>query len=226
MLNEAEGIGHVIDDLWDHGFDDILVVDGYSKDGTADIAKLKGVRVLVQNGPGKAGAIKAGIKHLTSAWMLVMDGDGTYRARDVERLVEHAEGQDEVIGRRTDGTENIPRLNRIGNWIISKAFKLLFTAPITDVCSGMYILRRDYAKGLDISSTSFDIEVEIASQVAADGRIVEVPIGYGKRIGQQKLSSARHGVRIVSTLIWMANYYNPVILYSLLVASAIVPAAS
>lgn len=38
-LNEVEAIGSVINELKDLGYDDILVVDGYSSDGTSEVAK-------------------------------------------------------------------------------------------------------------------------------------------------------------------------------------------
>jgi glycosyltransferase involved in cell wall biosynthesis len=47
-LNEAEAIAHVLDDVRDSGFENAIVVDGYSNDGTADIVTSKGVNVLMQ----------------------------------------------------------------------------------------------------------------------------------------------------------------------------------
>jgi len=45
-LNEEEAIGKVIDDLKKEGFNNILVMDGYSTDKTVEIADSKGVRVI------------------------------------------------------------------------------------------------------------------------------------------------------------------------------------
>ena len=57
-LNEAEAIGKVIDELKQYGIVNIIVVDGHSTDGTPKIAKEKGVKVIFQEGKGKALAIK------------------------------------------------------------------------------------------------------------------------------------------------------------------------
>jgi len=51
-LNEAGAIGRVIGELKGLGYDDILVVDGYSSDGTRDIATRSGARVVQQHGVG------------------------------------------------------------------------------------------------------------------------------------------------------------------------------
>ena len=87
----------------------------------------------------------------------------------------------------------------------------------------MYLLRTDFAKRTEIGSTSFDVEVEIASQVATRGKITQVPITYGKRIGNQKLKSFSDGVRILRTLIWMASFYNAGLFFGMMGAFAAIP---
>jgi hypothetical protein len=78
-------------------------------------------------------------------------------------------------------------------------------------------------RGVKLTSSSFDIEVEIATTVASDGDIAEVPISYGERVGKQKLRRI-HAFRILSTLFWMANYYNPVLIFGGLASLAVIPA--
>ena len=223
-LNEAAAIGKVLDDLKLAGYENILVVDGYSDDGTAEIAKRKGAAIVMQHGPGKAGAVKTAVEIVNTPYMVLMDGDDTYKAFDIDELLTYAGDYDEVIGARKDGRSNIPRVNRFGNWIISGFFKLLFGVPITDVLSGMYLLNTEKAREIETTSASFDIEVEIASAMTTSGKITQVPISYGKRLGKQKLRSSEGG-RILSTLFWMAYYYNPVSLFGGLVALAAIPAA-
>jgi len=225
VLNEREAIGKVLDDLKSEGFEHLLVVDGYSKDGTSEIAQTKGAMVLRQRGAGKAGALATAVDAVSTPYMLVMDGDDTYKAADIVRLLPYAAEYDEVIGARTGGRQNIPLVNRVGNWLISKSFKLLFGEPITDVLSGMYLLKTETMRQVHITSTSFDIEVEIASAIASIGRITQVPIGYGERLGTQKLRS-RDGGRIVTTLFWMAYYYNPLLLFGGLISLNAIPAVA
>ena len=179
-LNEAEGIGQVIDDLKHEGFANILVVDGRSTDGTFQIATEKGAFVVLQHGTGKAGAIRTALDIVSTPHMAVMDGDCTYHASDLRNLLPYAKDYVEVIGSRRKGRENIPRINRLGNLLVSKAFKLLFSCPVNDVLSGMYLVRTDILKSQELSSQSFDIEVEIATTMASSGRVTEVPIQYSE----------------------------------------------
>lgn len=225
-LNEANAIGFVIDELRSLGYRNILVVDGYSKDGTVEIAKSKRVKVIMQTAPGKGGAILTAIREVKTPYMLVMDGDGTYDPKYIKNIYRIAKDHDydEVIGVRVEGRENIPLLNRFGNWLINKVFKILMGRSISDVCSGMYLLKTDFAKTLDITSESFDVEVEIAAQAVTYGSLGEVPIKYRRRIGEQKLKSFKHGLRIFMTILWMVNRYNPVLLYSSILALSAIPA--
>jgi len=221
-LNEEAAIGKVIDEIKAEGYSRILVVDGYSKDKTVEIAREKGADVVYQHGVGKAGAIKTAIEHVNTPYILFMDGDYTYDPKDISKFLEHAESYDEIIGFRVN-RKNIPILNRFGNWVISKTFNLLTGSSIRDVCSGMYLIKTSKAKELSIETSSFDVEVEIAMQVLANGEVTEVPINYRKRIGKPKLSSFKHGIRIIFTIFNLARFYNPAFLLAFLTALTGIP---
>jgi len=76
-LNEEEGIGQVIGELREEGYDNVLVVDGYSTDGTVKVAESNGCYVVFQHGRGKCGAVETAIENVKTPFMLVMDGDCT-----------------------------------------------------------------------------------------------------------------------------------------------------
>ena len=220
-LNEEGAIGMVLDELFSNGYRHILVVDGYSKDNTVQIAESKGVNVVKQHGMGKTGAIKTAIDLVPTPYLLVMDGDYTYAAADIEKFLDHAHNYDEIVGVRS--RENISRLHRIGNGIISKFFNMMFDTSLSDVCSGMYLLRTEPAKELDLHSGGFNADVEIVAQTAVRGEITEVPIGYRVRVGKPKLSTWKNGTQIIySVLVW-TRVYNPVFIFSVIAASAFIP---
>jgi len=221
-LNEAEAIGKVIDELKSYEYNNILVVDGHSMDRTADIARERGARVVLQETNGKGGALRTAIKLVQTPYMLVMDGDYTYNPMSIKNLLQFGETNDEVIGVRRN-RENIPLLNRIGNWILNRTFKLLIGSPSSDVCSGMYLLRTEFARQIAITAESFDVEVEIAAQAATQGTIAEAPVDYRRRVGRRKLRPFKDGLSILASIVWMANRYNPVFLYSAIASLSAVP---
>lgn len=223
VLNEAEAVGSVVKEVKSEGYNNILVVDGYSKDGTAEIARSNGAPVIYQHGAGKAGALKTAIEHVETPYLLVMDGDATYDPKDIWRLVIHNEKYSHVIGVRD--TKHIPRLHRFGNWVISRVFSALFGAKTSDVCSGMYLLETDEAREYDLEEPGFVAEIELAAQSASKETLTEVSINYRPRIGLRKLNTWRHGMAIVSAAFTLARRYNPILLYSGIASLSIVPAA-
>ena len=218
-LNEEEAIGRVIEEIKELGYENILVVDGYSTDKTVEIAEKCGAKVVYQTGLGKAAAIRTGINLAKTPYILVMDGDGTYDPRDIERMLDVAEGYDEVIGVRMN-RGNIPLLHRIGNRLISSFLALTMGQRLADPCSGIYLLRTDTARRLELTSTGFDVEAEIAAQMLTLGKVVEVPVNYRRRIGRRKLRSFRDGLRIILTILKMGWLYNPVLLFSSIASTA------
>jgi dolichol-phosphate mannosyltransferase len=221
VLNEEEGISPVIDELHENGYRNILVVDGYSTDLTAEAARSKGVTVVEQHGRGKTGAIKTAVEQLSTPYMLIMDGDFTYSAANIERLLTHANGYDQIIGARSQ--ENISRTHRFGNRLISWLFNTLFGTTISDVLSGMYLLKSKSAKQLEFRTKGFSVEVEVLAQMAMQGTVTEVPIDYRKRLGQPKLSTLVHGFDILKSIFGLARMYNPVFIFSAVAASAAIP---
>jgi dolichol-phosphate hexosyltransferase len=201
-LNEQEAIGKVLDELFSMGLKNLLVVDGYSSDGTLDTAKKYPISVILQQGKGKAGALKTAFKNVKTPYMIVIDGDFTYDPSCIPRFLEHMQTYDQIIGvRNLDDKKNISVIHKLGNKVITKTFNALMGTNLSDVCSGMYTLKTEIAKDLDLSSTGFDVEVEISAQIASSGTITEVPINYRQRIGQQKLSTWKHGFKILSTIL-------------------------
>lgn len=223
--NEGEAVGLVLEELKQHGYDNILVVDGYSVDNTVDVANCNGGQVIFQHGRGKTGALRTAVEHVDTPYMLVMDGDHSYSAEDIGRFLDHAENYDQIIGSRIEGRESIPRLHRFGNWVITKVFNLLMGTNLSDVCSGMYLLRTEKGRGLELNSAGFDVEAEIAAQMATGGKLTEVPISYRMRVGESKLSTWRTGLGLLCSVVGLATRFNPVLLFSSVAVAALIPAA-
>lgn len=224
VLNEEAGIQSVIDELLELGYGKILVVDGYSTDSTVQVARRKDVTVVEQHGRGKTGAIQTAIENVETSYLLVMDGDFTYDAASIPRLLAHAHNYDEIVGARS--RENISTLHRFGNYFISTLFNTLFGTGVSDVCSGMYLLNSKSARDLEFRTKGFSVEVEVLAQMVLNGTVTEVPVHYRKRIGKPKLSTVVHGFDILKSIVGLARRYDPVFLFSLVTGLAAIPAAA
>ena len=196
MSKRGAAIGHVVNELKTEGYNNILVIDGYSSDNTPAVLRSLGIRSIQQHGKGKTGAIRTAIEHVATPYFLVMDSDYTYAAVDIDRFLAHAHNYSEVLGARTGSKESFQMSHKIGNRIITSVFNFLMGTKLSDVLTGMYMLKTEDARHLHFHTSGFNVEVEIASQLAQEGSVTEVPIRYRERIGKQKLSTWQDGLSI------------------------------
>src|SRR5262249_31465122 len=103
-LNEEQTIGGVLEGL--QGLtDDLIIVDGRSRDRTCEIARSFGARVIHDNGRGKGDAVRVGLHAARHAIVVFIDADGSHEPKEIPHLVAPiAEGRaDLVIGSRMLG---------------------------------------------------------------------------------------------------------------------------
>ncbi|SEO60564.1 dolichol-phosphate mannosyltransferase [Halorientalis persicus] len=215
-LNEAETIGTVLESFSEHGFENILVVDGDSTDGTREIARDHGARVIVQSGTGKGQAVREALRHIEAPYVLMLDGDATYRAEDADAMLEPLlSGRAEhVIGDRFADMEPgaMSRLNRTGNRIINRAFRWIHGRDLEDILSGYRAFTLESAERLTLTESGFGIETEMAVECVKHGvRTEVVPIRYEARPDESEtnLHPFRDGATIILTLYQMAKTNNP-----------------
>jgi len=98
------------------GINNILVVDGYSKDRTVEVAKSLNARVIFKHGKGKTDALKTAVEHVDTPYMLVIDGNYTYDVKNIDRFLQHMDNYDEIIGARIPvDKRSMTWLHRFGN---------------------------------------------------------------------------------------------------------------
>jgi len=222
-LNEAATIGELIKDFRKEGFSNILVIDGNSRDGTAQIAEAEGVRVVLQTGKGKGQAVIQAFKAIESPYVVMVDGDGTYLAREAPSLLEPIlEGKaDHVIGNRLEkySPGAFTKFNLVGNHLINMLFDIAYGVQLRDILSGYRAFTLESVKELELNKTGFEIETEISVEcVLKKQRVEEVPITYLPRSekGATKLNPVKDGIRIGSTIYRLAKVHNPMFYFGIL----------
>jgi glycosyltransferase involved in cell wall biosynthesis len=220
--NEEDGIADVIagfpiKQLKAHGYiADVLVIDNNSTDRTAEVAATAGARVIHESKQGKGNAIRTGfyeIKHPTD-FVVMLDGDDTYRPAEIIRLLEPINSGfcNVVIGSRLGGRisdGSMTNFNRLGNWIFSHFVRYAYHVNVTDVLTGYFAWHRTAIEKLrpHLKSQGFAIEMEMITKMARLGEdIYSVPISYNSRAGQSSLRPIRDGARILrmfaANLVW------------------------
>jgi glycosyltransferase involved in cell wall biosynthesis len=195
--NEAGNIDQVVrgfhtSELVKEAFDfDILVVDNNSADGTAEIAGQAGARVIHEPRQGKGYAMRTGFRniHPNATYVVMLDGDGTYRPDEALRLLEplHHNFCEVVIGSRLGG-KMYDRPMRFGNrgfnWLCVHIVRIFYRANVTDVLSGYYAWKRDIIEELvpHLYASGFALEMEMITKMARMKHdMYSVPISYHKR---------------------------------------------
>ncbi|MGB9928726.1 MAG: S-layer glycoprotein N-glycosyltransferase AglJ [Methanosarcina sp.] len=222
-LNEAATIGQLIKDFKEEGFFNILVIDGNSKDGTGEIARVEGAEVVLQTGKGKGQAMIQAFGILNSPYIVMIDGDGTYLASDAHALLEPIleERADHVIGNRLEkySPGAFTRLNLIGNRIINLFFDIAYGVSLKDILSGYRAFTLESVRELELNKTGFEIETEISVEcILKKQRVEEVPITYLPRNekGATKLNPVKDGFRIGSTIYRLAKVHNPMFYFGII----------
>jgi len=213
-LNEEEGIGLTIADLYSHlNNPHILVVDGKSIDRTVEIAKNMGAEIVFQEGHGKGDALAKGLKYLDSVdYVVITDADFTYPAQYVHemiRILEENPGVGMVCGNRFAEKRDPKAFHNIfyfGNRLIALTANALNGVQLNDPLTGLRVVRGEILKDWTVKSKGFDVEVELNHHVERRGfGIAEVPISYRRRMGEKKLK-VRHGATILKRIILETTY--------------------
>ena len=199
--NEALAIGNIIDNLKNNGYvDKVIVIDGNSKDGTVDIAKYHGADVFMAEGKGKGYDMRLFQKHIQEnpqnfGAYVMLDGDGTYHPENVCNVAEPIilKDADVVIGSRYGRIKAEPgsqrNVNKFGNFLLTKAAGFLYQrSDITDLCSGYWGFSNEFFSSAPLTSNGFDFECDIFNHALRNYRVKTVPIKFGKRRGNGKLS--------------------------------------
>jgi glycosyltransferase involved in cell wall biosynthesis len=211
--NEEEGIEAVIkgfprERMRAQGYDlEILVVDNNSKDRTAEVAAAAGATVVHEPKQGKGNAIRTAFYSISedTDYVVMLDGDDTYKSDEILRLVEPLDSGfcEVVIGSRMGGkmrAGSMKGFNRLGNWGFSFMVRTSYKVNVTDTLTGYFAWKRNVIVGLrqHLRSSGFAIEMEMITKMARMGyEIYSVPITYAPRLGESALRPIADGARIL-----------------------------
>ena len=157
-----------------------------------------GARVVPEKTPGYGAAYKAGMAAATGDVIITMDGDGTYPPEEITRLVDQLVDQSLDFLSASRFPLSDPRAmgftNRVGNWVLTITAMALFSRPLHDSQSGMWVFRRALLQKLELTSDGMPFSQEIKLEALLRGaRFDESHIPYGARIGEVKLQKWRDG---------------------------------
>ncbi len=217
-LNEALCVGAVLDGLLETGgFEELLVVDGGSDDGTQAIVSERGVQLLEQSRPGFGPGLYEAFATATGDLLCIVDADGSHNWRDLPRLrATINEGYDYVLASRYCGqfqyrgfgrwpwstSNDDTMLHEFGNLSIVFLAKLLHGYPLSDVMMGLQMWRRSILEVIELEEESQAFEAEFKLRVYHAGfKMAELSSIEHPRIGgEAKLNAWTDGLATARVL--------------------------
>ena len=205
-LDEEKAIGSVVRDVLGHHVFEVIVVDGGSKDRTAELAQEAGAHVVSETQRGYGRAMLAGLSAVdaNAEVVLFLDGDGSDRPEMIPSLLAPIvqDQADFVLGSRLRGDRepgslSLPQV--LAGHVAGLAMKLLYGVRFTDM-SPFRAIRRSSLDGLGMKEETFGWNLEMQMRAAAAGlRIVEIPVGQRRRAGGVSKVSGNLGVSLWAT---------------------------
>ncbi len=189
--------------------DEKILVDGHSSDGSAELARAHGFRVVEDHGRGKGEALRCGIAAAQGDVLVFMDADQSHDPDDIPKLLQPIlDGEADHVGgsRMRGGSDELHgtpgELVRLwGSTLITLGINLRYGALLTDSQNGFRAIRAEVARALDLKEDITTIEQEmIVKTLKAGYRLVEVPTHeYRRKHGHSTFQVRKVAPRYVYT---------------------------
>lgn len=181
-LNEHETVGicvrKALKTLREAGIKgEVIVADNGSTDGSIELARLEGARVVNVADRGYGNALMGGITAARAEFVLMADADDSYNFTHIPAFLEqlHA-GSDLVMGNRFQGgieKHAMPHLHRyLGNPVLTGIGRLFFHSPCGDFHCGIRAFRKESFLRMNIRSTG----MEFASEMVVKASLLQMKI--------------------------------------------------
>ena len=199
--NEIDGMRAIMPQIKKEWYDQMIIVDGGSIDGTIEYAKENGYPIFVQKERGAGAAFRESMAKATGDIVVIFSPDGNSVPEKIPELVAKLkEGYDIVIASRYLGgakSYDDDPVTTFGNWFFTRLMNLMFGSKITDC----FVMFRAYKKdsidklGIDTNDCSWGSLILIRA-TKKKLKIAEIPGDEPARIGGvRKMSPLGNGSR-------------------------------
>lgn len=207
--NEELALAKVLSEIPRELVSEVIVVDNGSRDKTALIAKEGGARVVHEPAPGYGRACLAGLRALDDQidTIAFLDADHSDYPEELAKLLEPIQQgyADLVVGSRLLLAQrgSLTIVQRFGNQLACTLMYRLFGYQYSDL-GPFRVIRRSVIDSLHMQDQTYGWTVEMQAKAAKRGlRVIEIPVGYRRRIGQSKISGTIKGsIKAGSKILW------------------------
>ena len=189
-LDEETAIGQVVRAVLGQHVNEVIVVDGGSRDRTVERASTAGARVIVEPRRGYGRAIQAGIAAVRDDADIIvfLDGDGSDSAENIPALLAPILAGEAVfvLGSRIRGDcepGSLTPQQIVAGHLGGLLLRLVYRARFTDL-SPFRAIRRDELGRLGMKEETYGWNLEMLMRVAASRLPArEIAVGQRRRVG-------------------------------------------
>lgn len=210
-LNEVVGFKKIFPTIDKSLFDEILVVDGGSTDGTVEYARENNVKLMFQKQKGLAAGVMEAVDSITTDCVIEFSLDGNCLIDQLPELVNKLRsGYDLVVVSRylppaKSMDDNM--VTAFGNWMFTKMISGLGDFPVTDSLTIYRGFDKKIVRFPEFQQLLYGpvFEPLITAVATARGlKICEIPGDEPKRIGgESKMSVPYNGICILKMITGM-----------------------
>ncbi len=212
-FNERQSLAGLLETLaLQTAVDEIVVVDDGSEDGTAEVARSAGARVIVHPyNMGNGAAVKTGIRHCRGEIIVFMDADGQHDPNWISKLLAHLDRYDMVVAARA-GKDHASGFRRFGNWLLNRLATYVTGLRIKDLTSGFRAMHAEVARTfLPLLPNGFSWPTTITLAALRSGYSLKyLPFDAGLRsAGKSSLKPLSGAIRFFMILLKVCTLYSP-----------------
>ena len=217
IYNEEKSIKKVITDLQkitNQEYEIIVVNDG-STDQIENILKqIDNIKIINHSkNYGYGAALKSGIEKAQGEYIIIIDGDGTYPVKDINKLLKYTNDYDMVSGIRQGKNFDARWFysQRLAKFILKRISGYVTKTKIPDINCGLRIFKKEIIKKYwDLYPQGFSFTItSLVAFLANNYQVKFVPIDYYGRKEKSTLKPLKSFIGFINLILKISLYFNP-----------------